>query len=51
MTTPARHYRGDRPSRIVLRLEQRAREQRKREIGKPSLFTRLATFIRQSFAI
>lgn len=53
MTTHARtDYRGDRPSAIVLRLEQRAREQRRRDIaGHRPLFTRLAKFIRQSFGL
>lgn len=52
MTSRAsRTYRGDRPSAIVLRLEQRAREQRQRDLGKPSLLTRLAKFIRQSFGL
>lgn len=54
MTSPTRtDYRGDRPSPFALRLEQRAREQRQRDLAgyRPSMLSRFATFIRQSFGL
>lgn len=55
MTTRATRtdYRGERPSALVLRLEQSAREQRQREITgtRPPLWRRFAKFIRQSFGV
>lgn len=51
MTRPRTDYCGERPSALVLRLEQRAREQRMAFLAPASLFTRLAKFIRRSFGL
>lgn len=52
LTFGSRDYRGDRPSRIVLRLEQRAREQRAAFLaGRRPLWRLIAKFIRQSLGL
>lgn len=44
-------YRGDRPSPFALRLEQRAREQRQRDLAgeRPSLLSRFIRFLTACF--
>lgn len=48
---PRTDYRGDRPSPIALRLEQRAREARQRDLAgtRPSLWRRIVRLLTVCF--